>query len=572
MRLNKLELRWIGKGENVKTEPRILIENKILSNTTNDKNTENVLIHGDNLLALKALESKYTGQVKCIYIDPPYNTGNAFEHYDDGVEHSIWLNLMSKRLIILEKLLAQDGVIVVQLDKNEMAYGKVIMDEIFGRNNCITTVVVRMSATSGFKIEHSDKTIVKNVEFLHIYSKSLRLKPAYEKTDYDPHYSYILGKNTNGIYEMNQLVQEPLVLQELEKYGLRKSAASLKQLYLISEVFKKFVSKNRNIIGRTHTAPSAALKDSERLMNILPNRSSVVEFFDTKGERYYIKKTTNTLNQFIPISLKFQIVDSYEGISEELSNILGDWWDGFYLDMGNVENEGNVKFKASKKPERLIYRILNMFTNPGDLVLDSFLGSGTTSAVAHKMNRRWIGIEMGEHAYTHCKQRMDSVIDGEQGGISKLLEWKGGGGYKFFELAPTLIKKDQFGQQIINKEYNPDMLASTIALHEGFKYLPSQELFWKQSYSSEVSFLFVTTKHISEEYLELIFNQMGEDEFLLISCKSFDGGLDKKYKNITIKKIPKSILENCEYDVDNYNLNIITPSDFTDSIDEEEYQ
>jgi len=162
--VKKLELTWIGKDEEIKVEPRLLIENKELSNVENEPETENMIIHGDNLLALKALEQKYAGKVKCIYIDPPYNTGSAFEHYDDNLEHSTWLTLMKSRLELLRNLLSEDGIIFVQIDDNEMAYLKVLMDEVLGRNNFINTICVKMSTASGVKTSHRNKTIIKTPE------------------------------------------------------------------------------------------------------------------------------------------------------------------------------------------------------------------------------------------------------------------------------------------------------------------------------------------------------------------------------------------------------------------------
>ena len=200
--------------------------------------------------------------------------------------------------------------------------------------------------------------------------------------------------------------------------------------------------------------------------------------------------------------------------------------------------------------------ILTIATNEGDLVLDSFLGSGTTVSVAHKMNRRWIGVEMGEHAYTVCKIRMDKVIDGEQGGVSSLVNWKGGGGYKFYELAPSLVVEDKFGNSIINKEYNAEMLSAAMALHEGFTYEPDSNYYWKQG-KNENAYIFTTTNHITADYLASISSEMQEGEYLIIACKTFDSGVDKLYKNITIKKIPQVLLGRCEFGKDDYSLNII---------------
>lgn len=224
---------------------------------------------------------------------------------------------------------------------------------------------------------------------------------------------------------------------------------------------------------------------------------------------------------------------------------------------------------TSPKPERLIERIIHIATNPGDLVLDSFLGSGTTAAVAHKMGRRYIGIEMGSHAYTHCKVRLDKVIAGEDpGGITKSAKWEKGGGYRFYELAPTLINEDAFGEAVINPDYDADMLAAGVALHEGFTYHPDGKLFWKQSSGSEKSYLFVTTRHLNSDYLDSIQSTMEEDEYLTIACCSYDKGLDRVYDHITVKKIPQMLLERCEFGKTDYNLNIVHPPVYED---EEEY-
>ena len=198
-------------------------------------------------------------------------------------------------------------------------------------------------------------------------------------------------------------------------------------------------------------------------------------------------------------------------------------------------------------------------------MLDSFLGSGTTAAVAHKMSRRYIGIEMGGHAYTHCKVRLDKVIAGEdQGGITKAQNWQGGGGYRFYELAPTLINEDVFGEAIINPDYDADMLAVAVALHEGFTYQPDSNLFWKQAVGNENSYLFTTTRHLTADYLDAIKGSMEEDEYLVIACRSFDRGLDKAYGNVAVKKIPQMLLDRCEFGKTDYNLNIVHPPVYED--------
>lgn len=212
---------------------------------------------------------------------------------------------------------------------------------------------------------------------------------------------------------------------------------------------------------------------------------------------------------------------------------------------------------ATPKPERLIKKILTLASNPGDIVLDSFLGSGTTAAVAHKMGRVWIGIELGNHCYTHCLPRLKSVVDGEQGGVSKELNWTGGGGYKFYELAPTLLVEDAHGNPVFSDKYSPEMLVAAVTKLNGFHYAPDADVFWKQGYSQDKSYIYVTTQYLTAEMLDSIAADMDPMESLLVCAPAFDIGLNKRYDNITVKKIPQSVLDKCEYGVDNYNLNIV---------------
>ncbi len=222
---------------------------------------------------------------------------------------------------------------------------------------------------------------------------------------------------------------------------------------------------------------------------------------------------------------------------------------------------------STPKPELLINYVLQIASESGDLVLDSFLGSGTTAAVAHKMGRRYIGIELGEHCYTHCIPRLQKVVDGDQGGISKAIEWKGGGGFKFYELAPTLIIKDKHGQPVFSDKYNPQMLVAAVAKLNGFAYAPDTEVFWKQGRSLDNSFIFITTEYLTAAQLDEIARDLPEHEKLLVCAPAFDIGLGKRYDNIDVRKIPQSVLSKCEYGVDNYDLNIVNPPE----LDEEEW-
>ncbi len=275
---------------------------------------------------------------------------------------------------------------------------------------------------------------------------------------------------------------------------------------------------------------------------------------------YLIKGEFNTETKLSRCKILF--ADQYLTINP------GDLW--LDIKTTGLDNEGVVAFKNSKKPEKLIRRIIALNTKKDDIVLDSFLGSGTTAAVAHKMGRRWIGVELGDHAYTHCAVRMRQVIEGEQGGISKSQNWHGGGGFKFYELAPSLLNRDKYGNLVINKRYNADMLAAAMAKHQGFSYSPDEELYWKQGRSSEHDFIFTTTRLITVGMLEAIHSRLGENESLLICCTKFQPECGNKFSNITIKKIPKALLNTCEFDHDDYSLNILPLPD-SDYFSEEEY-
>ena len=527
---NKLELTWYGKDEPIRVEPRLLIENVALSNTAADPDTQNMLIHGDNLLALKALESKFAGQVKCIYIDPPYNTGSAFEHYDDNLEHSQWLNLMRPRLEILWRLLSEDGSLWISIDDDEQAYMKVLCDELFGRSSFIASIIWQKRTSPDMRAVISD-----GHDYVLVYAKDKDLfkqvrnrlplseeqRKSYKNPDNDPRGPWTstdctaqAGHGTaDQFYTLTTPVGRVIELPKSLCWRFTK------------ERMEEEIAAGRIWLGKDGTG--------------VPRKKT------------YLKDSTGV----VPWTLW---MNKEVGHNQE------------------AKKENNALFGSSNafdtpKPERLIQRIIHIASNPGDLVLDSFLGSGTTAAVAQKMGRRWIGVEMGNHAYTHCKVRMDKVIAGEDpGGITKAQNWQGGGGYRFYEVAPTLINKDPFDEYVINEDYDANMLAAAVALHEGFHYQPDGDLFWKQSVGNENSYLFVTTRHLNIPYLDSIKDTMEEDEYLIIACRSFDSGLDKAYDNITVKKIPQMLLERCEFGKADYNLNIVHPPVYDDCDEEEE--
>lgn len=540
----KLELTWIGKGDEPKIEPRILIQDK--EKSYGDENTENMLIHGDNLLALKALEQQYAGQVKCIYIDPPYNTGSAFEHYDDNLEHSTWLKLMYSRLLVLKNLLSDDGVIAIQIDDNEMPYLRVIMDEIFLRSRFVAQVNVKSNSISGAKTAHKEKTILRNKDNIIIYKKGdvIQVAPQYIKRDeWDTHYNYYLEYNQNNQPVSIRKLKDILIESEL----IAKNQTIKKDIIGNDAFYSFIIEHQKNIFRLVNSISSEAKKRSN------DNPNEIVVYDDNNGNPRYAYNGSR-------ISLLESSIISIDN-NDCFAQLLGDLWTD--IDFQNTQNEGGISFPNSKKPEALIKRILSLFTKENDLVLDSFLGSGTTAAVAHKMGRRWIGVELGEHCYTHCIPRLQKVVDGEQGGISKAVNWQGGGGFKFYELAPSLLKQDKYGNWIIDKDiYNSDMLAAAVAKLNGYEYAPDEKDFWKQGHSHGNSFIFTTTQYITAEYIDKLSKEIDFDQSLLICCPAFDVKLNDRYDNITIKKIPKSVLDKCEYGKDNYNLNIVEVPEF----------
>lgn len=539
-KINKLELTWIGKDEQpMAVEPRLLLDTPEYSFGEVETGTlpngkpwpGNMLIHGDNLLALRALEQDFAGQVKCIYIDPPYNTGSAFEHYDDNLEHSQWLNLMRPRLIILKNLLSENGTIWISIDDDEQAYLRILCDEVFGRSNYIETIVWQRA----YSPVNLKKTISRSHDYVLVYAKHLTK-------------DYSLNKLPRSI-EANERYKNP----DNDPRGVWKSTDSTAQAgHGTKSQFYVLSAPNGK---QHHLTPGRCWVYTEEVMNrmIADNRI----WFGPDGNN-------------VPAIKRF-LTEVRDGIVPQTL------WP--YTEVGHTQ-EAKKEIKAlefdtifdTPKPERLLLRILQIATNPGDIVLDSFLGSGTTSAVAHKMGRRWIGVELGDHAYTHCAVRLKKVIEGEQGGISKSQNWQGGGGFKFYELAPTLLNHDKYGNLVINKDYNADMLAAAMAKHQGFTFSPDAEMYWKQGHSSEHDFISTTTQLITSEMLETIHDQLGEDESLLICCTKFQPDCRNKFPNITIKKIPKVLLDTCEFDRDDYSLNIVSVPNITEEeIDDMEF-
>jgi len=417
-------LHWLDRDQTLKAAARVpcrvLRAEDSLSAGAGD--TGNMLIQGDNLHALKALLPYYRGAVKCVYIDPPYNTKSAFEHYSDSLEHSKWLDMMYPRLELLRELLSEDGSIWVTIDDHEAHYLKVIMDEIFGRGNFVANVVWQKTLT-----RRNDAKILSNAhDHIHVYSKSI------------------------------------------ESFRINKLDASEKQR-------ATYRNPDKDPRGDWLPVPFHA-------PNIRPNLT--YEIITPGGKSLWPPKgrcwsTTREQFEMLVFDKRIYFGRDGNGMAQrkkfwgESENKLVPWtWWGYEKAGDNREANREAKELAlltgleesfdTPKPEKLIKLILDIATNPGDLVLDSFLGSGTTCAVAHKMGRRYIGIELGEHARTHCALRLQKVIDGEQGGISKAVNWQGGGGFRFYTLGAELF--DAAGQ--INPEVRFADLAAYLWFYE----------------------------------------------------------------------------------------------------------
>jgi adenine-specific DNA-methyltransferase len=547
----KLELTWIGKENRPKLEPRILLEEPGRSYHATHRVSENDifdnrLIFGDNLLALKSLETEFSGSVKCVYIDPPFNTGAMFEHYDDGVEHSLWLQQMRDRLVILQRLLHPEGVFWAHIDDKEMAYLRVICDEVFGRTNFLNMIVVKTSDPSGHKTVNPSP--YSQTEYVLMYAKDrsqYKYEQRYVESAYDPGYNKLV-LNRNHPYSEWQIVG--LNEHVAKQHGYEDTRSARKKLGRIGFdlLVAQFALENADAVFQ----PTAISNAAGRYIVEIRDKStdSLNEIFHIARENYEDIYVLNGRQMYFYAS-KIKEIDGERTPAKPLTNL---WTD---IPYNGIAREGNVEFKNGKKPEKLLQRCIELSTKPGDLVLDSFAGSGTTGAVAHKMGRRWIMVELGEHCHTHIIPRLKKVIDGDDaGGVTQTVGWKGGGGFRYYRLAPSLLEKDKWGNWVINQNYNPAMLTEALCKLEGFTYAPSDAVYWQHGHSTERDFIYVTTATLNHEQLQQLSDEVGPDCSLLVLCPAFRGR--GEYPNLTVKKIPKQVLSRCEWGHDDYSLRV----------------
>lgn len=531
----KLELTWVGKYDEKEIEPRILVEDK--SKSYGDPDSENMLIHGDNLIALKALEQDYAGKIKCIYIDPPFNTGAAFEHYDDGVEHSIWLDLMRRRFQILYTLLSENGCIFVNLDDSEAAYCKVLLDEVFGRNNYLNEIIVATNKSFGFK--STSDGIFKQANHVLFYAKDkeqfvINAEKLYIEKQYDTAYNLVFENTDKDEVEWTWRNIKEVVANVLGFTDAREATSKLKKEFDV-EVAQFAINNAGKVFQLASVTGGALLKRKETIEYSKTQKEKIVRHPNDDMDYMFIGG-----RRVIPYSDRLMMIDGQMVPGELITDI----WDDIPIEA--LAKEGGVDFPKGKKPEKLIQRCIELTSQEGDFVLDSFAGSGTTAAVAHKMNRKWITIELGEQAYTHCKVRLDAVVNGEQSGISKAVNWQGGGGYKFYELAPSLLVPNPKLPTIkqINPEYTFEMMCEAICKLEGFKYKPDGKFHGK---SSEQRFIHITKEFVNGEYINSLLANLGEGQSLLIYGMKIQSGL-RLPDNIIVKKIPKDLLDKCTFE------------------------
>lgn len=482
------EYEWVDKKDPRVSEPRILIE----KDTYGDKKTENILIKGDNLLALKALRQDFQRKIKLIFIDPPYNTGNAFAQYDDGIEHSLWLGMMKTRLEALYKLLSSDGSLWITIDDDESHYLKVLCDEIFGRNNFVANVVWQKKYTRA----NDARWFSDNHDHILVYAKDKNIwrpKPLPRTEEMDRRYTNP-DNDPRGVWKATPLHA---------KSGTKRQEVTF-------------------LNGTTWTPPAGTF-----------NRYSANTLIDAeKNNRIYfgsktpvLKKFLNDMGGVVPLTIWLQ---------EEVGN--------------NDEAKREIKVFnpndvfSTPKPERLLNRIIDLGSNEGDWIIDSFAGSGTTGAVAHKKNRKWIMVEIGNHADTHIIPRMQQIINGkDQGGISKIVDWNGGGGFKYFELGDSLfVRDDDLKLTVINpKMYNGKLIRAVLKI-EGFKLLhPDNGLHG----ISGKTIAHVTEQYLSQAYIDTLYAEV-EDKasFIVIYAKTISSKL-KLPDNVEIKRIPEVLLK-----------------------------
>lgn len=430
---------------------------------------------------------------------------------------------MRDRLEILRSLLTPDGSLWITIDDNEAHYLKVLCDEVFGRANFVANVIWQKKSSPS----NDAKWISDNHDHILVYAKNKEFwRPTkLERTD-EQNRIYRHSDEYDGVGEDGKI------------YGRGPWFPGDMTVKTISEnALYEIITPSGRVVKPTDGR--AWVYSKGKFDELLKDKR--ITFGKNKDNKPCIKRFLTEVenSKIVPKSVWL-----YEEVGENRNA------------RQEVKKFNSINPFGTPKPERLLQRIIHLATQPGDIVLDSFAGSGTTGAVAHKMNRRWVMIELGEHCHTHIIPRLKKVIDGtDEGGISKAVNWQGGGGFRYYRLAPSLLERDKWGNWIINKSYNAAMLAEAVCKHEGFTYAPSETLYWQQGHSSERDFIYVTTQTLNREQLAALAEEVGDDRSLLVCCSAFKAQPDA-FPNLTLKKIPNTVLHRCEWGRDDYSLQI----------------
>lgn len=483
------------------TEPKALCNFRRYDSKGEHETTEllpddNLIIKGNNLLALYSLRQRFRGKVKLIYIDPPYNTGNDSFGYNDSFNHSTWLTFMKNRLEVAKELLRKDGILFIHIDDIEEAYLKILTDEVFGRSNFINVIAIRSSTPSGTKTAHKDKTIIKQKDMILVYknSENITLNPQYTKRkSWDTHYSLILNKHADGTYSFTRLVEE------LQRIGILKVGQKLEDIDINNKQFKEFYLTHINEICRLQSHKN---KEAEKASRALVNKV----YEDIKDGMtiglYYNGQVITPLAQGI------KCVYSNQKFVDDLGMLLCDFWDD--IDFQNTQNEGGISFPTAKKPEMLLYRLIDMCTGTRDIVMDFFVGSGTTAAVAHKMNRQYIGVEQMNYGKNDSVQRLINVINGEQSGISKAISWN--------PQHPDLLDGDKYAHNSFVycelAQANQQLVDEIMAANEPFKLQEVWALLQEKGFLSYK----VSPKMINEHAEDFNDLSLEDQKRFLIEC------------------------------------------------------
>jgi adenine-specific DNA-methyltransferase len=453
---------------------------------------------------------------------------------------------MAQRIRLIWSLLSPDGTLFVHIDDNELGYLIVLCDEIFGRKNRINIITFKQSSASGPKAINPG--LVTTCNYLIFYAKDkAKWMPnkIHQAVPRDSRYNNFIAN-----YEQPYARWKLTTLRQAfaDFYGMTWEDAKAKFADKLEEEMTKFVLRFRDKVVQPALVRDKDVNESARAA-LQESRSDPGTVYRSEREGmddYYFLNG----KQLLFYRNKVKIVGGVETSALAASNL----WDD--LLSNNVHKEGGVALPKGKKPEALLQRVLEFATKPRDLVLDSFLGSGTTASVAHKMGRRWIGIELGMQCLTHCLPRLRNIIDGnDPDGVSSVNNWKGGGGFRYYRLAPSLLEKDKWGNWVVSKEYNAAMLAEAVCKLEGFSYEPSDSLYWQHGHSTERDFIYTTTANLSHDQLQELSDEVGPERSLLVVCSAFRGRKEG-YPNLTVKKIPNAVLTRCEWGKDDYSLKV----------------